>query len=96
MIDAIERRNIATIDLPGHFLQTDMDELLILEIQGAIATLLVEMDPKRWKKHFKIICGRPVHYVKCKKTIYGTTNSAIFAYKKLFGYLADWGFDQNF
>ena len=96
MIDAMEERDVATIDLPGHFLQTDMDELLILKIQGAIAKLLVEMDPRRWKKHLKYERGRPVIYVKCKKAIYGTINAAILAYKKLVGYLAEWGFEQNF
>ena len=47
MIDAMEGRDVATIDLPGHFLQTDMDEKLILKIQGALAMLLVEMNPSR-------------------------------------------------
>ena len=70
MVDAMERRDVATIDLPGHFLQTEMDELLILKIQGAIAKLLVEMDPKRWKKHLRYERGRPVIYVKCMKAIY--------------------------
>ena len=30
------------------------------------------------------------------KAIYGTINAAILAYRKLVGYLADWGFEQNF
>ena len=68
MVDAMEKRDVATIDLPGHFLQTDMDELLILKIQGAIAKLLVKMDPKRWKKHFRYERGRPAIYNTCCNT----------------------------
>ena len=30
------------------------------------------------------------------KAIYGTINAAILTYRKLVGYLADWGFEQNF
>ena len=96
MIDAMEGRDVATIDLPGHFLQTDMDEKLILKIQGALAMLLVEMNPSRWKKHLRHERGRPVIYVKCMKAIYGTINAAILAYKKLVGFLEEWGFEQNF
>ena len=46
MVAALEKRDNATLDLPGHFLQTDMDELIILKIQGPLAQLLVEMNPK--------------------------------------------------
>ena len=73
-----------------------MDEELILKIQGALAMLLVEMNPSRWKKHLHHERGRPVIYVKCMKAIYGTINAAILAYKKLVGFLEKWGFEQNF
>ena len=96
MVPTMERRDNATIDLPGHFLQTDMDELIILKIQGPLAKLIVEMNPKMWKKHLQYERGRHVIYVKCKKAIYGTINAAILAYRKLVGYLVDWGFEQNF
>ena len=43
----MEEHNVATLDLPGYFLQTDMDEKLILKIQGALVMLLVEMNPLR-------------------------------------------------
>ena len=49
MIDALQFRVMATLDLPGHFLQTDMDELVILKIQDALAKLLVEMNTTLWK-----------------------------------------------
>eukprot|EP00536_Pseudo-nitzschia_multiseries_P019053 jgi/Psemu1/58689/gm1.58689_g len=44
MIDAMEGRDVATCDLPGHFLQTDMEERLILRLDGALARLLVKID----------------------------------------------------
>ena len=51
MVVALKKRDNATIVLPGHFLQTDMDELISLKIQGPLAQLLVEMNPKLMEKH---------------------------------------------
>ena len=45
---ALEDRDAATFDLPAQFLQTDMEELLYLEVTGALALLVVEYDPDRW------------------------------------------------
>jgi hypothetical protein len=95
MIDALERRHVATCDIPGHFLQTDMEGRLILRIDGALALLLVEIDPKRWKKHLKWHRKKPVIFVLCNKAIYGTLNAALLAYRKLIGHLSEWGFKMN-
>jgi hypothetical protein len=95
VIIAMERRDVASFDLPGQFLQTEMDELLHLKITGAVALLLVESDPNRWRKHLRKERGRPVIYVVCEKAIYGTLNAAILAYKKLTGYFKEWGFEMN-
>ena len=79
---AREGRDAATVDLPGFFLQTDQDELILLKLTGAVALLLIESDPK-WKKHLRKENGKLVIYVICKKAIYGTMNAALLAYKKL-------------
>jgi hypothetical protein len=94
-IIAFERRDVASFDLPAQFLQTEMKELLHLRITGAVALLLVESDPKRWKKHLRNEQGRPVIYVVCKKAIYGTLSAAILAYRKLTSYFKEWGFEMN-
>jgi len=94
-IAAMGRRDVASFDLPAQFLQTGMDELLHLKLTGPTALLLVEMDPQRWQKHLRGEDGRPVIYVVCKEAIYGTITAAILAYRKLTGYLHDWGFEPN-
>lgn len=68
----LERRGVASFDLPAQFLQTEMGELLHLRITGAVALLLVESGSDRWKKYLRTEGGRPVIYVLCKKAIYGT------------------------
>jgi hypothetical protein len=91
---AREGRDAASVDLPGFFLQTDQDELILLKLTGAVALLLVESDPK-WKKHLRKENGKWVIYVICKKAIYGTMNAALLAYKKLAKLFRAWGFKMN-
>jgi hypothetical protein len=95
IINALEERDVATVDLPEQFLQTDMDEEIYLKINGPLAVLLVESDKGRWEKHLRKEHGRPVIYVRCKKAIYGTLNAAILAYRKLTKFFEEWGFTMN-
>ena len=94
-IDARENRDVATGDLPGFFLQSPMKGRVILRLDGPLALLLVEINPKIWKKHLRNVRGRDVIYVKCSKAIYGTVTAALLSYRKLRGHLEDWGFEMN-
>ena len=80
---------------PGHFLQTDMPEDILLKLDGPLAILLVKLDRKRWKKHLVYERSRAVIYVRCDKAVYGTVTAALLSYKKLIGHLTDWGFKMN-
>ena len=94
---AKEGRDVATVDLPGFFLQTEQEgeELILLKLTGEVALLLVECDEGKWKKHLKQENGRWVIYVICKKAIYGTMNAALLAYKKLANLFKQWGLTMN-
>jgi hypothetical protein len=48
-IDALERRDVATVDIPGAFMQADMDELVHMRLEGTMAELLVKLDPKLYR-----------------------------------------------
>ena len=91
---AKEGRDVATVDLPGFFLQTEQDEEILLKLVGAVALLLLEIEP-RWKKHLRKENNKWVIYVLCNKAIYGTMNAALLAYKKLAKLFMDWGFVMN-
>ena len=45
MIDAKEGRDVATCDIPGAFMQADIDEIVHVKLQGDIALLLLRLDP---------------------------------------------------
>ena len=44
---ALEGRDAAMVDLPGFFLQTEQDELIMLRFTGAVALLLTKTDPDK-------------------------------------------------
>ena len=82
---AKESRDVATLNFPGFFLQTEQEgeEMILLKLTGEVVLLLIECEPSKWTKHLQYKNGKPVIYVECKKAIYGTMNAALLAYKKL-------------
>jgi len=94
---AKEGRDVATVDLPGFFLQTDQDgeEEILLKLTGAVALLLVESDEEKWKKHVVQENGKCTIYVLCNKAIYGTINAALLVYRKLAKLFKSWGLIMN-
>ena len=46
VIDALEERDVATADIPGAFMQADMDELVHVRFTGAMVQQLLEIDRK--------------------------------------------------
>lgn len=77
-IAAKEERDIAVMDIPGAFLQTDLEENNIhIKLQGRMAELLAMIDPSLYREHIIIERGRPVLYLKLKKALYGMLQSAL-------------------
>ncbi len=48
-IDAKERRNVVTIDIPGAFLHANNDDYLIMKMVGTLAELMVKTNPKLYR-----------------------------------------------
>jgi hypothetical protein len=71
-IDAKEGRDIATADIPGAFLQSDMDEKVHMRLDGTMAELLVKIEPTLYQKFLQTEHGKPVLYVELRKALYGT------------------------
>ena len=74
MIDPLEGRHVATVDIPGAFLQTDMPEgeELYFRLNGIMAELLCRLYPKTYAPCMINKGKRKVMYTKAKKAIYGT------------------------
>jgi hypothetical protein len=77
VIDAMERRDIATVDILGAFMQADMDETVHVKLEGKMAELLVMIDPKLYCKHIRIERGKHILYVELRKALYSTLRAAL-------------------
>jgi hypothetical protein len=95
VMDAMERRDVATVDIPGAFMQADMDDIVHMKLEGKMAELLVRIDPQLYRKHVQLERGKQVLYVELKKALYGTLKAALLFWKRLSSQLSKWGFDPQ-
>eukprot|EP00957_Ditylum_brightwellii_P028719 2169049-Ditylum_brightwellii.AAC.1 len=77
----MEGRDVATVDIPGAFMQAEMDDTVHMKIEGTMAEILTKLDPKMHCQCLRSKKGKPVLYVQLKKALYGT--------------LKEWGFEIN-
>ena len=59
-IDAMERRDIATVDIPGGFMQADIDEEVHVKFEGEMAKMLVRINPALYMKYIRNHNGKSV------------------------------------
>ncbi|KAI2500335.1 Reverse transcriptase (RNA-dependent DNA polymerase) [Fragilaria crotonensis] len=95
VIDAKERRDVATVDLPGAFMQADMEDTVHMKLEGKMAELLVKCDPKLYREYVQMENGKEVLYVQLTKALYGTLKAALLFWKRLSKQLIQWGFKLN-
>jgi hypothetical protein len=95
-IDAFEGRYVTIFDVPGAFLTVDMDEEVLMCLQGKILELMVKTAPEIYRKYVYIgPDNKPVLYVNLLKSLYGCLRSALLFYQKLLGDLEKNGFTLN-
>ena len=95
-IDAHERRDVMTIDLPCAYLHTLNDEETVMVLRGKLCELLVQVNPKLYRQYVKTTAnGQPILYVKLAKALYGLLRSALLFYRKLSKELVEHGFVIN-
>ena len=51
VIDAKERRNVITCDVPGAFMQVDIDEVVHVRFEGAMVDMLVSVAPSLYTQY---------------------------------------------
>jgi hypothetical protein len=95
VIDAKEGQAVVTLDIPGAFMQADMDEVLYMKLEGPLAHLLTKVDPKQYSQFVATERGKKAIYLKLKKALYGTLQAALLFWKDLSGYLQEVGFKIN-
>jgi hypothetical protein len=96
IIEAQERRKVMTIDIPGAFMQVEIDELVHVRLEGPMAKLLTWVDPNKYRTYICKENGKQVLYVELQKALYGTLQAAILFWENLNGFLTmELGFIVN-
>eukprot|EP00957_Ditylum_brightwellii_P141557 10784241-Ditylum_brightwellii.AAC.1 len=63
----MEGRDVSTVDIPGAFVQKDMDDTVHMKIEGTMAEILTKLDPKMDCQYHRSKKGKPVIYAQFKK-----------------------------
>jgi hypothetical protein len=84
-----------TCDVPGAFMQVDVDEIVHVRLVGPLAELLTKVDPDLYTQYVTTERGKPVLYVQLQKALYGTLSAAMLFWKDLSGHLRRNGFKPN-
>jgi hypothetical protein len=95
VIDAIEDRVVATVDIPGVFMQSEMKGDVYMKLQGVMAEVIMKLDTKKYEKYVVQEGGQDTIYVKLTKALYGTLQAALMFWQNLSSKLQEWGFEIN-
>ena len=59
LIDAMENRYIATVNIPGTFMQSDLEgDDLHLKLEGKMVDILAKLNPAHYTKYARVINGK--------------------------------------
>ena len=76
VIDALESREVAFLDVPGAFMQADIDELVHVRFTGKMVSMLLQIDYEMCKDYVVMEKGEQVMYMELLKALYGTLCAA--------------------
>ena len=80
--EACQGRNVATLDIPGAFLNAETDEDVNMLLKGPLAELMAKVDQELYRKYITTTKGEQHLYVKVQKAVY-VICSALLLYLKL-------------
>jgi hypothetical protein len=99
IVDAVEKRDVAVIDIPNAFIQTkveDEKDMAFIIIRGVLVDILVEIAPDVYKKYVRDDRkGVKQLLVQCQNALYGTMVASLLYYRKFVKSLTNIGFKLN-
>ena len=69
--EAHKGRYVATVCIPGDYLNTDSDKEVIIILKGRLSYILVNIDPKVYMKYVVLEKVVKVLYLRLQKALYG-------------------------
>ena len=94
LINAKEGRDIATADVVGVYLLTEMEDNTLVKLTGESVDIMCKVNDK-YKHYVLLESDKPVLYLKLKETLYGCIMSALLWYQIFVKVLLDLGFVLN-
>jgi hypothetical protein len=83
-IAAKEKRKVQCYDIPSTFVNTDVDEDVLMVLRGELADMMVQIAPQIYRKYITVDRkGMPILYVKLQKVLYGLMQASLLFYRKL-------------
>jgi len=74
----------------------NIDELIFVKMQGAMADLMVRVNPNKYGPYITKENGKSVLYVQLLKALFGTLQAALLFWEELSGFFIDeLGFEPN-
>jgi hypothetical protein len=95
VINPIEKRDVATCDIPSAFMQSDIKGKAMLRLKGVMAEVNLKIDLKLYQKHVTKENGKDLIYLTLTKALYGTLQAALLFWQNLSSQLKEWGFVIN-
>jgi Reverse transcriptase (RNA-dependent DNA polymerase) len=99
VIEALENRDVAVVDIPNAFIQTrieNKDDMAVIRFRGELVDMLIEIASEVYKPYANINHkGEKTIIVRCQNAIYGTMVASLQYYKKFTKSLLDKGFILN-
>ena len=77
------------IDIPGSFMQVDINNLIHVQLEGSMAELLRRVDPAKYCMYMSKENDKQVLYVELQKALYGTLQADILFWKELMKFLTE-------
>ena len=95
-IAAKEGRRVRCYDIPSVFVNTDVDQDVIMVLKGELADLMIQIAPETYRKYVTVDRkGTRILYVKLQKALYGLMWASLLFYRKLRKELEQYGFVIN-
>jgi hypothetical protein len=95
-IAAIEKRKVRCYDVPSAFVNTDVDEDVLMVQKGELADMMVQIAPQVYIKYVMVDRkGTPILYVKLQKALYRLMKASLLFYRKLRKELEAYGLTIN-
>jgi hypothetical protein len=91
-----EKRKVRCYDIPSAFVNTDVDEDVLMVLKGELAEMMIQIAPQTYQKYVTVDRkGTPILYVRFQKALYGLMRASLLFYRKLQKELEQYGFKVN-